>query len=160
MTGGKTHSSCWGKKPPLYKRVPCVSCTETVSISAVFLHSAEKNHFGGGWEIIKKKKNFWSMLMFYFYPKRCCILLRRELEVKKKITLRKELNKKQKKSRRISHVLLKAPTAQHQCNVWFNHLIIYLLNTIILGFYLDPWIWNYPSMFLKHSQNHFCMCCN
>lgn len=38
MTGGKTHSSCWGKKPPLYKRVPCVSCTETISISAVFLH--------------------------------------------------------------------------------------------------------------------------
>lgn len=59
MTGGKTHSSCWGKKPPLYKRVPCVSCTETISISAVFLHRAEKNHFGGGREIIKKKKYFW-----------------------------------------------------------------------------------------------------
>lgn len=59
MTGGKTHSSCWGKKPPLYKRVPCVSCTETISISAVFLHRGEKNHFGGGREIIKKKKYFW-----------------------------------------------------------------------------------------------------
>lgn len=69
MTGGKTHSSCWGKKPPLYKRVPCVSCTETISISAVFLHRAEKNHFGGGREIIKKKKVFLIDVDVLFLPK-------------------------------------------------------------------------------------------
>lgn len=65
----------------------------------------------------KEKKEFLIDVDVLFLPKTLLYSVEKRIGGKKKITLRKELNKKQKKSRRISHVLLKAPTAQHQCNV-------------------------------------------